>query len=44
VYYWSRADAATYVTWLREIGFSIQRQDFIPEDAGGRPLLLTRKP
>jgi hypothetical protein len=38
------ADAATYVTWLREIGFSIEWQDFIPEDAGGHPLLLARKP
>jgi hypothetical protein len=38
------ADAATYVTWLREIGFSIEWQDFIPEDARGHPLLLARKP
>ena len=42
--YWSHADEATYVIWLREIGFVVQWKEFIPEGAGGHVLVCGRRP
>lgn len=42
--YWSTADEATYLTWLQEIGFSVQWTRFIPEGDSGHILLLARRP
>ncbi len=41
--YWSHADAATYLTWFAEAGFSVQRNTFVPEGNGGHTLLRLRK-
>jgi len=41
--FWSHADAATYRRWLRELGFVVVRQEFIPEGDGGHELFLARK-
>jgi SAM-dependent methyltransferase len=40
--YWSHADEATYRKWLGEIGFVIERSDFIPEGDGGHALIVAR--
>jgi hypothetical protein len=40
---WSHADAATYRRWLRETGFTVDRQEFVPEGDGGHELFLARK-
>jgi len=42
--YWSTTDEATYLTWLKEIGFSLLWSKFIPEGDGGHVLLLGRRP
>jgi SAM-dependent methyltransferase len=41
--FWSHADAATYRRWLRETGFAVLHQEFIPEADGGHELFLVRK-
>ncbi len=41
--FWSHADAATYRQWLQEIGFTVLRQEFIPEGDSGHELFLARK-
>jgi SAM-dependent methyltransferase len=41
--YWSHADAATYRRWLRESGFRILRQEFVPEGEGGHELFVARR-
>jgi SAM-dependent methyltransferase len=40
--YWSHADESTYVSWLRDAGFTLLRNEFIPEGDGGHALLLAR--
>lgn len=42
--FWSHADAAAYRRWFQEIGFTVLRQEFIPEEDGGHELFLARKP
>ena len=41
--YWSHADAATYRTWLDGLGLSVFSERFLPEGAGGHPVLLAQK-
>lgn len=41
--YWSHADEETYVRWLQDLGLHVDRRFFIPEGAGGHPVLLARK-
>ena len=41
---WSHYDAATYRRRLREAGFRIVRQEFVPEDDGGHELFWARVP
>lgn len=40
--FWSHADAATYRTWLGGTGFTVDRQEFVPEGDGGHELFLPR--
>lgn len=42
--YWSHADADTYETWFRLIGFQVLRRRFVPEGDSGHELFLVRKP
>jgi len=39
---WSHHDSGTYRRWLREEGYRILREEFIPEDGGGHELFLAR--
>jgi cyclopropane fatty-acyl-phospholipid synthase-like methyltransferase len=41
--YWSHADRATYLTWLRDIGFEPRWHRFIPEDDKGHTLILASR-
>lgn len=41
--FWSHADEKTYETWLRDLGFQILENVFIPEGEGGHTALLARK-
>lgn len=41
--WWSHADAATYRTWLREAGFAVEREEFVPEGDGGAALFWARR-
>lgn len=41
--YWSTADTATYLQWLRDARLSLQWHRFIPEGNGGHTLILARK-
>ena len=38
------ADEATYLAWLRDTGFVVQRREFIPEGDDGHVLLLAQRP
>jgi ubiquinone/menaquinone biosynthesis C-methylase UbiE len=40
--YWSHGDAETYRGWLREVGFVILEDQFVPEEGGGHRLFLTQ--
>ena len=42
--YWSHADAGTYLRWLTQIGFAIERRTFVPEGVSGHALILAHKP
>jgi SAM-dependent methyltransferase len=42
--YWSHADEATYLAWLRDRGFVVQWRQFIPEGNDGHVLLLAQRP
>jgi SAM-dependent methyltransferase len=42
--YWSQADEATYLVWLRDSGFVVQWRQFIPEGNDGHVLLLAQRP
>lgn len=41
--FWSHADARTYRGWIREVGFTILKEAFIPEGDAGHELFLARK-
>jgi SAM-dependent methyltransferase len=41
--YWSHADRATYLAWLREAGFDVFWTRFIPEGTSGHTLLLAKR-
>ncbi|MBN1303882.1 MAG: class I SAM-dependent methyltransferase [Anaerolineales bacterium] len=41
--YWSHADRATYLDWLRKTGFDILWDRFIPEGDGGHTLIFAKK-
>jgi SAM-dependent methyltransferase len=42
--YWSHADAGTYLRWLTQAGFAIERRSFVPEGRSGHVLILAHKP
>jgi cyclopropane fatty-acyl-phospholipid synthase-like methyltransferase len=41
--YWSHADEATYLTWLRDLAFRILWTRFLPEGDSGHTLLLAQR-
>ncbi|MEU4896785.1 class I SAM-dependent methyltransferase [Streptomyces sp. NPDC044780] len=41
--WWSHADAATNRTWITEAGLTIEREEFVPEGAGGHALFWARR-
>ena len=41
--FWDHADAATYLTWLRDDGFEVLWDRFIPEGDAGHTLVLARR-
>jgi cyclopropane fatty-acyl-phospholipid synthase-like methyltransferase len=42
--FWDHADAATYRTWLRDDGFELLWDRFVPEGDAGHTLVLARRP
>ena len=40
--FWDHADVETYKTWLREAGFTVEWDRFIPEGSSGHSLVLAR--
>jgi len=42
--FWSHADAKTYESWLKELGFKLRWNKFIAEGNGGHQLILVQKP
>ena len=42
--YWSIADSDTYSVWLREMGYRVIWNRFVPEGKGGHSLFLAQKP
>jgi len=42
--YWSHADSNTYRSWLKERGFNILEEGFLPEGDGGHTILLAQLP
>jgi SAM-dependent methyltransferase len=42
--FWDHADASTYVTWLRDLGFDVLWDRFIPEGDVGHALVLAQRP
>ncbi len=41
--WWSHADVATYRQWLTQAGFTVLRQEFVPEGDGGHSLFWARR-
>jgi SAM-dependent methyltransferase len=41
--YWSHADGETYKSWLKELGFKLIWEKFIPEGNSGHDLILAQK-
>ncbi|WP_329177711.1 hypothetical protein [Streptomyces sp. NBC_01477] len=41
--WWSHAGAATYRTWLAAAGFAVEREEFVPEGAGGAALFWSHR-
>jgi cyclopropane fatty-acyl-phospholipid synthase-like methyltransferase len=41
--YWSHAGPDTYREWLKELGFQILWETFLPEGKGGHPVILAEK-
>jgi SAM-dependent methyltransferase len=42
--WWSHADVATYRTWIDRAGFSIEREEFVPEGDSGHALFWASLP
>jgi len=42
--FWDHADASTYLTWLRALGFDVLWDRFVPEGEVGHTLVLARRP
>ena len=42
--WWSHSDAATTRTWIEEAGLVVEREEFVPEGAGGHTLLWAHRP
>jgi SAM-dependent methyltransferase len=42
--WWSHADAATNRAWLTRAGPTVEREEFVPEGAGGHALFWARRP
>ncbi len=42
--YWSHTDVATYRTWLRQAGFEIEFEEFVPEGDSGHELFRAVTP
>ena len=42
--WWSHADAATNRAWITEAGLTVEREDYLPEGAGGHALFWARRP
>ncbi|SCE69701.1 Methyltransferase domain-containing protein [Micromonospora carbonacea] len=42
--WWSRADASTYRSWLREAGLPVTAEEFVPEGTSGHALFWARRP
>lgn len=42
--FWSHAAAPTYRSWLRELGFDIEQEEYVPEGEGGHELFLATAP
>ena len=41
--WWSHADAATNRSWIGQAGLTVEREEFIPEGAGGHALFWARR-
>ena len=41
--WWSHADVATYRRWLRQAGFVVLREEYVPEGDGGHSLFWARR-
>jgi len=41
--WWSQADVATYRDWFTDVGLHIEREEFVPEGAGGHPFILATR-
>lgn len=41
--YWSHLDSETYSSWFDDIGFSVLKKEFIPEQKGGHVFFLLQK-
>jgi ubiquinone/menaquinone biosynthesis C-methylase UbiE len=41
--WWSHADAETYRRWFAAAGLRVELESFVPEGAGGHPLLLATR-
>jgi len=41
--WWSHADVATYRQWLKQAGFEVLREEFVPEGDGGHSLFWARR-
>jgi hypothetical protein len=41
--YWSHAGRDTYFEWLRELGFTLIAEYFLPEGDSGHPVFLAQK-
>lgn len=42
--WWSHADAATNRGWITDAGLAVDREEFVPEGAGGHSLFWARRP
>jgi SAM-dependent methyltransferase len=42
--WWSHTDAATYRTWITDVGLTVEREEFLPEGDTGHALFWARRP
>ncbi|WP_327721754.1 class I SAM-dependent methyltransferase [Streptomyces sp. NBC_00490] len=42
--WWSHADAATNRQWIEQAGLTVEREEFVPEGAGGHALFWASRP